>query len=240
MSTRRDFLSALSTATLSFPDNLAARRMIAGTFGRDDYHRLLLSLHHIARSVPVSTRRAAERCPAPLHLARAFLEDNASRVARHPALLADDLAASGYAGPPPQDTAPGVATAAYIAFNADLAEHHPLARLAVIAVMDAISASFSSNYIAKLLQGLRLRPSQISFFFRQENPAARPEPVLDLLEHLPLTGQDWLAMSDAAIAAARLYRDVYSGTVQGLPHPAPAPQARPRTGAETPAARRSA
>lgn len=240
MSTRREFLSALSTATLSFPDNLAARRMIAGTFGIADYHRLLLSLYHIARAVPDSTRLAAERCPAPLHRARTCLEGHARRVTPHPDLLSADLAASGYAGPPPENTAPGSATAAYITFNAALADTHPVARLAVIAVMDAISGSFSSNYIAKLLQSLRLRPSQISFFFRQEDPATRPEPVLELLEHLPLTGRDWQAMIDAADAAARLYRDVYSAAVLDLSRPDPLSDFMSGTAAEAWPVRRSA
>lgn len=218
MSTRRDFLSALSNATLSFPDNTAARRMIAGTFGMEDYHRLLLSLYHVAHAVPDSTRLAAARCPDSLPQARQCLEAHALRVAPHAGLLRTDLTASGYAGPAPENTTPDPAAAAYITFNATLAETHPVARLAVIAVMDAISGSFSGNYIAKLLQSLPLRPSQIGFFFRQDDPATRPQPVLDVLEHLPLTAGDWAGMIDAATAAARLYRDVYSSAVA-----APAP-----------------
>lgn len=215
MATRKDFLSALGTGTLSFPDNLAARRIVAGTLGLPEYHRLLSSLYHVAHTVPLSTRLAADRCredsgasPNCTIIAET-LQAHAERVSSHADLLLKDLLSSGYGGPDPRTAIPAPATEAYIAFNFYIAATFPVARLAIIAVMDAISSSFSGNYSAKILQGLGLKPSQISFFFRQEDASNRLEPITDVLERISLSETEWRWMTHAAATSARLYRDLY-------------------------------
>lgn len=213
MVTRKEFLSALSSATLAFPDNLAARRIVAGDLSMAEYHRLLVSLFHVAREVPSSTALAAARCPAGYEEARGALISYAARVGSHWTLLLSDLAATGYQGPDPRQEFADPVTEAYIAFNYYVAVSAPVARLGIIAVMDSISASFSSNYSAKLFQGLSLKPSQTSFFFRRDDGQPR-ESVSEALERVPMTALDWEWMIHAATTAAGLYKAIYDRAVE--------------------------
>ncbi len=81
-----------------------------------------------------------------------------------------------------------------------------MARLAIIAVMNAIAGSFSQNYSAKLFQILKLKPSQASFFYRT---GGTDDDLMAAIRATPLGERDWLWMANAARTASTLYRAVY-------------------------------
>jgi hypothetical protein len=201
------FLGAVTDAALSFPDNKICRQVLSGQVTMQDYHEVLLVLFHTSSEAANVSALAAANCPVEQDLARDYLLTHAARIKENWRWLKADLAATGYAGPDPGSLFPSPACQSYVAYNYYVALKAPVARLAIIAVMNAITSNFSQNYSTKLFQVLKLKPAQTSFFFRG---GATPEDDLtELARKLKLSEREWLWMANAATTAATLYRNLY-------------------------------
>lgn len=207
MTSRKDFLDTVNDITLGFPDNVAASRILEGSFTLSDYHFLLLSLFHTTHEGPSISALAAASCPWGYEAAREYMLRHAAEGGSHWRWILDDLNSTEFQGPDPRATFPGTEAQAYVAFNYYVAFKAPVARLGVIAVVDSIAKNFGANYSAKLFQCLGLRPEQAKFFYRREDRVL--EPVTDVLEQLPMTEQDWQWMVNAARTAGTLYKQIY-------------------------------
>jgi hypothetical protein len=201
------FLGAVTDAALGFPDNKLCRQVLSGQVTMQDFHEVLLVLFHTSSEAPNVSALAAANCPAEHDQARDYLLSHAARVKEHWRWLKADLAATGYEGPDPREIFPPPSCQSYVAFNYYVALKAPIARLAVISVMNAITSNFSQNYSTKLFQVLKLKPAQTSFFFR--GSATPDDDLTGLIRNLKLSERDWLWMSNAAKTAATLYRALY-------------------------------
>ncbi|MBI4966541.1 MAG: hypothetical protein HZC25_00345 [Rhodospirillales bacterium] len=201
-----DFVSAVNDAALAFPENKLCRRVVAGQIGLPDYHAVLQLLFHITYEGAAVSALAAAQCPPDREAVRAYLLHQADQVKDHWRWVLNDLEATGFTGTDPRQGFPSPACQSYIAYNYYVALRAPVARLAVIAVMNAIAGSFSQNYSAKLFQILKLKPSQASFFFRS---SGADDELMAVIRATPMDGRDWLWMANAARTASTLYRAVY-------------------------------
>lgn len=210
MTSRKDFTDALNDITLGFPDNQAARRILNGAFELSDYHALLLALFHTTYEGPSISALAASHLPEGYEAARQALLANAAQAGGQWQWVLEDLRNTEFGGPDPRTTFPGTEAQAYVAYNYYIAIKAPPARLGILAVIDSLAAGFAARYGPRLMQGLQLEPGQATFFGRlgQRVPDSEP-PLLDVLEDLPMTEQDWQWTINAARTAGTLYKAIY-------------------------------
>jgi len=209
MSRRQQFIEEINTLTLTFPGNATTRRISGNAFDMSHYRALLLSMFLVAREGPVVSELAAENCPSGLGGIRDALLRSAEDGADHWTWIIDDLQAVGYDGPDPAECIPPAATQAYVGYNHFLASRHPVARLGVIAAVEAIGRNFSSNYSSKVFQRLQLKSAQATFFFRRSREETSLQDILQVLEQADLCDRTWQWVVAGTRTGGSLYRAIY-------------------------------
>lgn len=209
MSYRNQFIEAINTITLTFPGNATTKRINSNTFEMEHYHSLLLSMFMVAYEAPAVSALAAANCPPHLIAIKNVLLEHATEGANHWQWILNDLKATGHTSPDPITHLPGPETQAYVGYNYYIATRYPIARVGVLAAIEAISRNFSSNYSSKVFQRLALKSSQASFFFRGSREGTSLETILHVLDNSELETQDWLWIMNATQTAGQLYRSIY-------------------------------
>lgn len=210
MTTKKEFLDALTAATLRFPQNAACKRIVAGTFTGQDYHRVLVALFHQAREAPVLTALAASQLPGRQMAVRDAMLSICHETRDHWRLLLSDLEATGYRGVHPADQFPPRATQAYVAYNHYLAVRQPLARLGVSVMLAQVGTSFARNYAHKLLTLIGLKPTDARFLFSHSDRTENGGGLLAVLDQAQPRPDDWAWLAQAVATAGWLYTEIYN------------------------------
>jgi len=193
-----------------FPDSAACRRLDEGAMEMADYHRLLLTLFHQTYEGPGTFALAGFHCPHRFERARHYLVHHAEEEQDHWRWVISDLKQTGYAGPDPRELWPCPETQAYVAFNVYTATRHPIARLAIAAVLEGIGGRWGTAYGRKLVEQLGLKRAGASFFLAHgELDKGHVEEVFEVIDACDLTSREWGWMSHAARTAGALYRGLY-------------------------------
>ncbi len=207
---REGFREAVAAAVAAFPDNEMCRRLDHGALEMGDYHALLLTLFHQTFEGPGTFALAGFHCPTRFEGARKYLVHHAEEEQEHYLWVIDDLRATGYEGPDPRGTFPCPETQAYVAFNVYTATRHPVARLAIAAVLEGIGGRWGTQYGTRLLQALHLQKRQAKFFLAHgELDKGHVEEVFEVIDGCELTPLEWAWMGHAARTAGALYRAMY-------------------------------
>lgn len=210
MSDRRSFIDAVGEAIAAFPENRICRRLDEGRLEMADYHALLRMLFHQTWEGPATFALAGAHCDPRHERARAYLIHHADEEKLHYQWVINDLRATGDVGPDPRTTLPAPACQAYVAFNWFVATRAPIARLAIAAVLEGISARHGTTYGRRLCEALRLGREQASFFVSHgELDVGHVEEVLAVIDDCELEPREWDWMAHAARTAGVLYRRMY-------------------------------
>lgn len=90
------------------------------------------------------------------------------------------------------------------------AEHVPVGRLAIAAVLEGVGARHGATYGKKVLHALRLEPSQASFLLNHaETDQTHSVELRRVIASCELTPTEWMWMSHAARTAGLFYRAMY-------------------------------
>ena len=210
MSDRETFRKAVAEGVSGFPDNAICRALDDGTIEMADYHRLLSTLFQQTYEGPGTFALAGFSCPHRFERARQFLVHHAEEEQDHWRWVVNDLKRTGYAGPDPRETYPCPDTQAYVAFNVYTATRHPVARLAIAAVLEGIGGRWGTPYGRKLIEQLGLARTQASFILSHgELDKGHVEEVFEVIDTCELTTDEWGWMAHAARTAGVLYRRMY-------------------------------
>lgn len=207
---RAAFDATVEEQIARFPEARLLKRADSGDLQMSHYHSLLLTLFHQTYSGPYTFARAAVNCEWRHEAAKEYLLLHAEEERTHWRWVLSDLEASGYSGPNPRSLPPHPSCQAYIGLNYYIAEQVPVARLAIAAVLEGISARHGGEYGGKLLRALKLKPSQASFFLSHvETDKRHSKELREVIDKCSLTIDEWVWMSHAAHNAGVLYRTMY-------------------------------
>jgi hypothetical protein len=205
-----DFHREVTAAIAAFPSAKLVQRVADGSVCLAHYHAILTTLFHQTYSSPYTFAKAAANCPWAHEGAKEYLLRHAEEERSHWRWVLDDLKATAYAGPDPRQQFPHPNCEAYISFNERIAEHMPIARLAIASVLEGIGAAFGSSYGRQLLQRLALKPGQATFFLSHgETDTVHSREIADVIGQSELTSQEWGWMVHAACVAGHFYRAMY-------------------------------
>ena len=209
-----DFPAQLDSTIASRIDGFTEARLVrhveAGTVTMAHYHALLVTVFHQTYSGPYTFARAGVNCEWRHEEAKEYLIRHAEEERTHWRWVLDDLASTGYAGPSPRTTPPHPSCQAYIGLNYYIAEHVPVARLAIAAVLEGIGAAHGGAYGGKLLQLLQLSQSQASFFLSHGiTDKAHSLELREVIARCSLSSEEWMWMNYAADTAGLFYRAMY-------------------------------
>ncbi len=201
----------MAEGVAAFLDNGMIARLEARDLEMADYHRLLLTLFHQTYEGPSTFALAGFHTPLHFEDAREYLMHHAEEEAEHWKWVITDLKKTGYEGPDPRSFFPCPATQAYVAFNVYTATRHPLARLAIAAVLEGIGGRHGTKYGRMLLEQLGLRPEQATFFLAHgELDKGHVEEVFAIIDTCALSEAEWAWMAHAARTAGVLYSAMYT------------------------------
>ena len=210
MREKQAFRAAVEAAVAGFPENAVCQALDAETFEMEDYHRLLLTLFHQTFEGPGTFALAGFQAPMRFETARHYLMHHAEEESEHWRWVINDLKRTGYTGPDPRQTYPSPETQAYVAFNVYTATRHPIARLAIAAVLEGIGGRWGTPYGRLLIGQLGLKRTQASFFLSHgELDKGHVEEVFGVIDTCELTPAEWGWMAHAARTAGALYRGLY-------------------------------
>lgn len=174
------------------------------------YHALLTTLFHQTYYSPYTFARAAVNCDWRHEIAKEYLLRHAEEEHSHWRWVLDDLASTGYPGPNPRPLPPHPTCQGYIGLNYFVAEHWPVARLAIAAVLEGIGARYGGTYGRRLIEALALKPSQASFLLSHgETDKTHSVELREIIGKCSLSEEEWLWMHQTASTAGLLYRAMY-------------------------------
>ena len=204
------FDRTVADAISAFPSARLPQRASAGNVEIRHYHAILATLFHQTYSSPYTFARAAVNCEWRHEAAKEYLLRHAEEERTHWRWVLDDLHATGYKGSDLRREPPHYTTQAYIGLNYYIAEHVPIARLAIAAVLEGIGATHGATYGKKLLSALKLDKSKASFFLSHaETDVVHTAELGEVIAASELTNEEWRWMNHAAETAGRFYRGMY-------------------------------
>jgi hypothetical protein len=204
------FERAVAAAIQNFPTSRLLQRADAGKVEMKHYHAILCCLFHQTYSSPYTFARAAVNCEWRHEVAKEYLLRHAEEERTHWRWVLDDLKSTGYAGHDLRNAPPHYTTQAYLGLNYYIAEHTPIARLAIAAVLEGIGAAHGGVYGRKIVQQLKLQKSQASFFLSHaETDIVHTAELNEVLAASELTADEWAWMAHSAETAGRFYRAIY-------------------------------
>lgn len=193
-----------------FPESRLIRHVEQSTVRMPHYHAILSTLFHQTYSGPYTFARAAVNCEWRHEAAKDYLLHHAEEERTHWRWVLEDLRNTGYTGPNLRELPPHPTCQAYIGLNYYVAEHVPVARLAIAAVLEGIGAAHGGTYGRKLLQGLKITNEQASFFLNHaETDKAHTAELREVIGKLDLSADEWRWMNYAAETAGLFYRGMY-------------------------------
>jgi Iron-containing redox enzyme len=194
----------------SFTGARLVRRVTNGSVTLAHYHAILCTLFHQTYSAPYTFARAAVNCDWRHEVAKEYLLRHAEEERTHWRWVLDDLRSTGYRGPSPRSEPPHHSAQAYIGLNYYIAEHAPIARLAIASVLEGIGAAHGGTYGKKLASALNLEKSQASFFLSHaETDVVHTAELHEPISASDLTTAEWRWMHHAAETGGRFYRGMY-------------------------------
>ena len=140
------FDRTVADAISAFPSARLPQRASAGNVEIRHYHAILATLFHQTYSSPYTFARAAVNCEWRHEAAKEYLLRHAEEERTHWRWVLDDLHATGYKGSDLRREPPHYTTQAYIGLNYYIAEHVPIARLAIAAVLEVIGATHGATF----------------------------------------------------------------------------------------------
>jgi hypothetical protein len=204
------FYSMVDAQIQKFPDSRLLRRVNDGTVTLIHYQTILATLFHQTYSSPYTFAKAAVRCSWHHEQAKEYLLRHAEEERTHWRWVLQDLAAVGYAGADLRHEPPHPTSQAYIGLNHLVAEEHPVARLAIAAVLEGIGAAHGAVYGRKLLEQLALKPEQASFFLSHaETDKTHTVELREVIQACDLSSGEWKWMEYSARTAGQFYRAMY-------------------------------
>lgn len=207
---RVTFESIVADQIAQFPNSRLCRRVEAGSVAMNHFHAILMTLFHQTYNGPYTFARAAVNCDWRHEMAKEYLLRHAEEERTHWRWVLDDLRATDYAGPSPRDLPPHPTCTAYLGLNYFIADHVPVARLAIAAVLEGIGAAHGGTYGRKLLQTLQLRREQATFFLSHaETDKVHTLELNQIIESMTLSTAEWRWMNHAAASAGQFYRGMY-------------------------------
>ena len=193
-----------------FPNSRLIRHLEQGTITMAHYHAILSTLFHQTYCSPYTFARAAVNCEWRHEAAKEYLLQHAEEERTHWRWVLDDLRNTGYTGPSLRNLPPHPSCQAFIGLNYYVAEHVPVARLAIAAVLEGIGAAHGGTYGRKLLHGLKINTSQASFFISHgETDKIHTVELREVIGKLDLSADEWRWMNYAAETAGLFYRGMY-------------------------------
>jgi len=205
-----EYERAVASAIHAFPTSRLLQKVDAGQVEMRHYHAILCRLFHQTYSSPYTFARAAVNCEWRHEVAKEYLLRHAEEERTHWRWVLDDLKSTGYDGPDLRNTPPHYTTQAYLGLNYYIAEHTPIARLAIASVLEGIGAAHGGIYGRKIVQQLKLQKSQASFFLSHaETDIVHTAELNEVLAASDLTSDEWMWMSHTADTAGRFYRAIY-------------------------------
>jgi len=205
-----EFDGAVADAIEAFPSARLIQRVQDGSVTITHYHQILVTLFPQTYDGPYSIALAAARCSWEHEAAKEYLIAHAAEEHSHWRWALDDLASTGYRGPNPRDLFPHPSCEAYLSFVERVSERVPYARLATASVLEGIAAAFGERYGRQLLQTLKLKPEQATFFLRHsETDQVHREEIAEAIASTPMTPHEWAWMKYVATIAGKFYRAMY-------------------------------
>ena len=204
------FDAVVAAQIARFPESRLIRRVEQGTVTLQHYHAILSTLFHQTYSGPYTFARAAVNCDWRHEAAKDYLLHHAEEERSHWRWVLDDLRHTDYEGPNLRELPPHPSCQAYIGLNYYIAEHVPVARLAIAAVLEGIGAAHGGVYGRKLLQALQLKSTQATFFLSHaETDKQHTEDLHSVIRQLALSAEEWRWMNHAAETGGLFYRGMY-------------------------------
>jgi hypothetical protein len=194
-----------------FPESRLLRRINEATVRIGHYHAILTTLFQQTYAGPYSFARAAVNCGWRHGIAKEYLLRHAEEERTHWRWVLDDLRNTGYIGQNPREVPPHPSCQAFIGLLCYVAEHEPIARLAIAAVLEGIGATHGGPYGRKFLQALGLIKSCATFFLSHaETDVGHTAEISEMLAASPMNENDWRWMNHAARCAGQFYRGMYN------------------------------
>ena len=211
MANKSDFIKIVESYLSQFPQNELCKKIDGAQFSMEDYHKILLMIFHQTFHGPSTFALAGAQCPSHLHEARDYLIHHADEEKSHWKWVISDLNNTGYSGEDPRKLFPPTACQAYIAYNLYVGMKHPLARLAIAAVLESVGATHAKKYSIKIAEQLKLKENQLLFFFGHgDTDIGHTEDVLKVIDGCNLMESEWAQMCHAAKTAGALYIAMYN------------------------------
>jgi len=207
----KNFKEVVDGQVARFPSANLCARVDRGDVAMHHYHAILATLFHQTYSGPYTFAKAAVNCSWHHEVAKEYLLRHAEEERTHWRWVLDDLNATDYSVKNLRDLPPHPTCQAYIGLNYYVAEHVPVARLAIAAVLEGIGAVHGETYGRKLLQTVGLRKEQASFFLSHaETDKTHIVELLEVIDQCDLSSDEWRWMNYAAETAGLFYREMYN------------------------------
>lgn len=206
----RTFFDCVASRINSFETARIFTLLKEGQLNIGHYHSLLCTLFHQSHSTPYTFAKAAANCSWRHEQIKEYLLKHAEEERTHWRWILADLKSTEYQGADPRSTFPHPTCEAYISFNERIADHMPIARLAIAIVLEGIGEKFGEAYGRQLLRALNIGPEQATFFLRHgETDKVHAQELRELITGADLTSDEWNWMVHAADIAGRFYRAMY-------------------------------
>jgi hypothetical protein len=205
-----EFSQTVEMAIAQFPTNRLCKRIDDGSINISHYHAILTTIFHQTYSSPYTFARAAVNCPWRYEIAKEYLLRHAEEERTHWRWILDDLTSTDYSGRSPREGLPNLSCQAYIGLNYFVAEHMPVSRLAIAAVLEGIGARHGTIYPGRLIKSLGLDRDQASFFLSHaETDQTHAAEIKDIISQCDLGSKEWEWMNYSARTAGQFYRGMY-------------------------------
>ncbi len=208
------FDKTVAAQIAAFESARLMKRVAAGTVTMSHYHAILTTLFHQTYSSPYTFAKAAANCSWRHEKIKEYLLQHAEEERTHWRWVLNDLSNTGYEGDDPRTTFPHPTCEAYISFNERIAEHMPIARLAIAAVLEGIGARFGDAYGRRMVEALEITAGQASFFLGHgETDIAHSKELIETIHASEITPEEWRWMTHGARIAGIFYRAMYDQEV---------------------------
>lgn len=205
----------ISSSLKRFENNSIMKLLQEQKLTVDHFHSILRTISNQVFSSAATFAIAGANTPMRLEKIRLYLMEHAHEEKDHYTWVINDLKNTGYTGPNPLESHPSPACLNYITLNYYVAERFPVARLGIAAVLESIGANFGKASFLKIVETLKLKPEQVTFFYGHgDTDVGHTADIFKVLSESPLTDEDWSHICYFAERAADLYIAMYEEAVK--------------------------
>src|SRR5689334_19374466 len=141
MSSLENLKQVVKDGVEAFRTNRMCQLVDQNQFTLDHYHSLLLMIFHQTFHGPSTFALSSAHCDPRYYEVRDYLMHHADEEKNHWEWVISDLKTTGYTGSDPRQIFPRTACQSYVSFNIYVSLKHPVARLAIAAMLESIGAS---------------------------------------------------------------------------------------------------